>query len=129
MSEIFTMIKPEAVLYGVEILCELDRFGKRLESKGTILTSELFDTLYGHLKNYKFYPVYEKDIVGRPIIATIYEGLISDFHASKPIIRNKIITRIEQFENSVSYIRNGIHISDSEENAKREVNFFRQFLK
>ena len=126
----FTMIKPEAVEAGNSgsILSKIEKAGFRIVAmKKTLLSKEKAGQFYAVHKERPFYNDLVEYMSSGPIIAAILEkdnavlenrelmGATNPKDAKDGTIRKKF---------GISIDKNSIHVSDSIENAKKEIDFF-----
>ncbi len=126
MDKILTIIKPSGVPFCEEILANLDEFGKRIATKK--IEKVPLDTIVKHYERDQHLPWYGAmiaDLANKDFCLAIYEGEMPDFLRLKNNIRDEYANKIEPHPD---YIRNVLHVNETEEDFKREFDVWKQYL-
>lgn len=131
----FVLIKPDHVDIADNILNELDDYGTRRKTiKVDSVPREIIENHYSHNWEKFFFEYMADYFIGKPVVIAIYEGenIIQKLRevagptdpikASKSTIRGKYSNdSLEKAIDERRPVKNVIHVSDSQDEAIREV--------
>jgi len=143
LEKTLVMIKPDHADSAVEILGELDNYGRRLITRRVeAVPQEVIEAHYSVHKGKSFFDYMTKYFAGKDVVIAVYqgEGVIEKLReaagptdpakASKETIRGKYSNdSLEQAINEGRPVRNVVHCSDSPAEAEREIGVWQKYLK
>ncbi len=127
MSKLLVIIKPWSIQHEQEILAELDRQGKRLQT--AVIEHVKLEDMAKHYEIYKERSNYQDmihDFENLKVILALYEGNFDELNEAKKKIREKFAADIPPHK---THQRNVLHMSGDEKEFNREYAVWKQYLK
>jgi nucleoside-diphosphate kinase len=143
LEQSFVIIKPDHIDSAVEILGELDNYGRRLITRRVkAVPQEVIEAHYSVHQGKSFFDYMTSSFIGKEVVIAVYQnddvirklreaaGPTDPAKAPKETIRGKYSNdSLEQAITEKRPVRNVVHCSDGPAEAEREIGVWAKYLK